>query len=219
MPAWLRSSRLPLADRGDARARWSRHRGSRRLARAPGLPSAGPGPRRRLRARRAGRGAVRRWSHEALAEHGARPRQRRAASSRSTSRRPSPRSTRLRPSWTSPPASSPAERLLDETARLATSRRSSSARPAAGAWPRVRHSRRSGPEGRLLVPKRKGERGHLRHRPGAGATSTRRPSAARRAGSPSSASDPASLRWRTRRGAAPARPRPRSWSATASIST
>ena len=37
----------------------------------------------------------------------------------------------------------PAERLLAETARLATPRRSCSARPAAGVWPKVRPSRRS----------------------------------------------------------------------------
>ena len=172
---------------------------------------------RRRRSRRAVGCAGRHWSKRSWRSTGWH-RRASAASYRSTSRRPSRPCTQLAAKLGVPARFLTAERLLDETARLATP--SEIVFRETGCWGVAEGAALAavGPEGRLLVPKRKGERVTLRRRPGAGRPRSRQPSAGRRAGSPSSASARATCAGARARPSG-CWPRPRSWSATVSIST
>ena len=189
MPAWLRAARAAARRDGRDSSCWSRTAPS--PARPTGWSTIRPSwrsasaPRRAHRPRR-----CRRWSTRRSPSTGW-PAPASPASSRSTSRRPSPPCTRWRPRWACRRASSRPSGCSRRPTRLATP--SEIVFRETGCWGVAEGAALAavGPEGRLLVPKRKGERvtcavalGAARPRPGsdrpaAGPARRRRPRARR----------------------------------------
>ena len=186
---WLRAAALPLDADGRNSRSWSPHRDRRGDPARLVYPSARPGARRRCE-----RGAP----PEALialvrddARRAGLARMPSPASSRSTSRPTSPPSTPLAAALGVPARFFPAERLAQETDRLANP--SEAVFRETGCWGVAEGAAlaAAGPDGRLLVPKRKGARVTCAIALAPDAARRRHASAARAAGSRSSASAPA----------------------------